>query len=61
MRELLRQPMYASLAAALVTIVFIHVKLKVQGVETIRNSMYFKPAFLVAVLVYGIVHFGQLE
>jgi hypothetical protein len=61
MRELLRQPAYAAAFAVLVTLIYIHVKLKVQGVEDAKNSTYFKPAFMIAVLVYNIVYFGQLE
>lgn len=61
MRELLRQPAYASLFAAFVTLVFIHIKSKIQGVDIQKNSVYFKPAMFNALLVYGIVHFGQLE
>ncbi len=61
MRELLRQPAYAAAFAVFMTVAFIHIKLKIQGVESAKNSVYFKPAFMIAVLVYGIVHFGQLE
>ena len=61
MRELLRQPMYAAVFAAILTVAFIHIQMKIQGVENVKNSTYFKPAFLIAILVYGIVHFGQLE
>lgn len=61
MRELLRQPAYAAAFAIFATLVFIYAKLKFQGVEDVKNSTYFKPAFMIAVLVYSIVHFGQLE
>jgi hypothetical protein len=53
--------MYAAVFAAILTVAFIHIQMKIQGVENVKNSTYFKPAFLIAILVYGIVHFGQLE
>ena len=61
MRELLRQPAYAAVAAAFATVVFIHLTLKIRGEEAKKNSVYFKPAFLDAILVYAIVHFGNVE
>lgn len=60
MRELLRVPQYAAGAAALVVIAYLNIKDRINGV-TSKNSYYFKPAFLVAVLVYFIVQFGQTE
>lgn len=61
MRELLRQPIYAAVIAAFATVVFIHLMLKVRGEEARKNSVYFKPAFLNGILVYAIVHFGNVE
>lgn len=61
MRELLRQPLYAGGVAAIATVVFIHIMLKIRGEEAKKNSVYFKPAFLNAILVYAIVHFGNVE
>lgn len=61
MRELLRQPAYAAAFAAGITFLFIHIKLKIHGTQDVKNSMYFKPASLNALLVYFIVQFGQIE
>ena len=44
--------MNASLAAAAITVAYVYVKNKMNGGETLKNSEYFKPAFLVAILVY---------
>ena len=52
-----REPMSAAAIAAAATIAYIHVKATMNK-EKLANSAYFKPAFLVAVLVYIIVSRG---
>jgi len=49
---MLREPLNAALAAAAITCVYVYVKNKMNGEEKVKNSEYFKPAFLVALLVY---------
>lgn len=44
--------MNAALVAAAITIGYVYMKNKLNGGEKIKNSEYFKPAFLVAILVY---------
>jgi hypothetical protein len=44
--------MNAAAAAAAITVGYVYVKNKMNGGQTIKNSEYFKPAFLVALLVY---------
>lgn len=61
MRELLRQPFFAAVFAFVVTSLFIHIKLQIEDKVAEKNSVYFRPAIMNAILVYGIVHFGQLE
>lgn len=61
MRELLRNPTYAAVAAAAATMFFIYVTHHIKGLENQKNSTYFKPAVLNGLLVYLIVYFGQLE
>lgn len=57
MDQYLREPMSAAAIAAGATLVYIHVKASMNK-EKLPNSAYFKPAFLVAVLVYIIVARG---
>jgi len=54
MDQMLREPLNASIAAAAITVGYIYVKNKMNGEEKVKNSEYFKPAFLVALLVYFI-------
>jgi hypothetical protein len=52
MDQLLREPLNAAIAAAAITVTYIYLKNKMNGGEKLKNSEYFKPAFLVAILVY---------
>jgi hypothetical protein len=52
-----RDPMSAGAIAAAATIAYIHVKASMNK-EKLQNSAYFKPAFLVGLLVYFIVSQG---
>jgi len=54
MDQMLMEPLNASIAAAAITVAYVYVKNKMNGEGTIKNSEYFKPAFLVALLVYFI-------
>ena len=53
-----RNPMSAAAIAAGATIAYVHVKSSMNK-EKLPNSAYFKPAFLVALLVYFIVSQGN--
>ena len=55
--EYLREPMFAALFAAAVTIGYVYMKAKLNKTE-VRTSDYTKPAVLVAVLVYFVVSSG---
>jgi uncharacterized membrane protein len=59
MEQYFQEPTSAALIAALATIAYVFVKSKMNGDEKIKNSEYFKPAFLVGLLVYFIVSQGQ--
>jgi hypothetical protein len=52
-----REPSSAALIGAAATLAYIHVRTTMNK-EKLPNSAYFKPAFLVAVLVYIIVSRG---
>lgn len=52
-----REPMSAAAIAAAATIAYIHVKATMNN-EKLANSAYFKPAFLIGLLVYFIVSQG---
>jgi hypothetical protein len=54
-----RDPMSAALIAAVATIAYIHIRSSLNNEKTLQNSAYFKPAFLVGLLVYVIVHQGN--
>ena len=54
----LRNPMYASLAAAVITYGYMYRKDAMNGVPPQDNSVYIKPAILNAIMVYFIVHMG---
>lgn len=54
-----RDPMSAAAIAAAIVAVYVFAKSKINNEEKMKNSDYFKPAFLVAVLVYFIVSQGQ--
>jgi hypothetical protein len=53
-----REPFSAAVIAAGITIAYIYAKSKMNG-EKLKNSAYFKPAVLTAVLVYFIVQQGN--
>jgi len=54
-----RDPTHAALIAAGVTIGYIYVRGSMNNEKSIPNSAYMKPAFLVGLLVYFIVHQGN--
>jgi hypothetical protein len=54
-----REPMSAALIAAAATIAYIHIRASLNNEKALPNSSYFKPAFLVGLLVYIIVHQGH--
>jgi hypothetical protein len=54
-----REPLSAAAIAATATVVYIHIRASLNNEKALPNSAYFKPAFLVGVLVYVIVHQGN--
>jgi len=54
----LKDPLSASVFAACVTIGYIYVKAKMNNEPKPENSEYAKPALLIGMLVYFIVHSG---
>lgn len=54
-----RDPMSAAAIAAVATMAYIHIRASLNNEKALPNSSYFKPAFLVGVLVYIIVHQGN--
>ena len=59
MDQYLREPFGAAVIAAGVTIAYIYGKAKMNNEGKVKNSDYFKNAFLVGILVYFIVSQGQ--
>ena len=59
MEQYFQEPSSAAAIAATVTIGYIYISAKMNGDKKIKNSDYFKPAFLVALLVFMIVSQGQ--
>jgi len=59
MDQYFREPMSAAVIAAALVAGYVLIKSKMNNEEKLKNSEYFKPAFLVAVLVYFIVSQGQ--
>jgi len=59
MDQYFREPMSAAVIAAGLVAGYILAKSKLNNEGKLKNSDYFKPAFLVAVLVYFIVSQGQ--
>ena len=51
--------MSAAVIAAALAVVYVYLKSKLNNEEKLKNSDFFKPAFLVGVLVYFIVSQGQ--
>jgi uncharacterized membrane protein len=59
MDQYFREPMSAAVIAAAAVIAYIYLTSKLNNDGKLKNSDYFKPAFLVAVLVYFMVSQGQ--
>jgi hypothetical protein len=59
MDQYFREPFSAAVIAAAVVVVYIYGKAKLNNDGKVKNSDYFKPAFLVGALVYFIVSQGQ--
>jgi uncharacterized membrane protein len=59
MDQYFREPMSAAVIAAAIVMAYVFAKSKMNNEGKLKNSDYFKPAFLVALLVYFIVSQGQ--
>ena len=59
MDQYCREPLSAAVIAAAVVAVYVFAKSKINNEGKLKNSDYFKPAFLVGILVYFIVSRGQ--
>ena len=59
MDQYFREPMSAGVIAAAVVVAYVYLKSKMNNEDKLKNSDYFKPAFLVGLLVYFIVSQGQ--
>jgi hypothetical protein len=59
MDQYCREPMSAAAIAAAVVVAYVFLKSKMNNEDKLKNSDYFKPAFLVGLLVYFIVSQGQ--
>lgn len=59
MDQYFREPMSAGVIAAAVVMAYVFIKAKMNNEGKLKNSDYFKPAFLVGILVYFIVSQGQ--
>ena len=59
MDQYFREPMSAGVIAAAIVVAYVYLKSKLNNEEKLKNSDYFKPAFLVGILVYFIVSQGQ--
>ena len=57
----LKDPFWAALFAAAVTAGYIHIKNQMNGGPKLQLSAYAKPAALVSLLVYFIVHNGSVR
>lgn len=58
--EILRQPVMAGFIGGVITYLYQYFRARINGTDN-TNSFYIKPAFLVGVLVFFIVKYGQLE
>lgn len=61
MHQYLREPLPAAAIAFLATYIYLMFRTRINGEPQKANHYYFKPAFLVSVLVYFIIYFGQTE
>jgi hypothetical protein len=59
MDQYFREPLSAAVISAAIVAAYVMGKSKINNEGKLKNSDYFKPAFLVAVLVYFIVSQGQ--
>lgn len=59
MDQYFREPASAAVIAAAAVVAYIYLTSKMNNDEKMKNSDYFKPAFLVGVLVYFMVSQGQ--
>ena len=59
MDQYFREPMSAGVIAVALVVAYVYLKSKLNNEEKLKNSDYFKPAFLVGILVYFIVSQGQ--
>jgi hypothetical protein len=59
MEQYFQEPTSAAIIAAAATVGYVFIRSKMNGDGKIKNSDYFKPAFLVGLLVYFIVSQGQ--
>lgn len=59
MDQYCREPFSAAVIAAAIVVGYIYIRARMNNEEKLKNSDYFKPAFLVGLLVYLIVQQGQ--
>jgi hypothetical protein len=59
MDQYFREPFSAAIIAAGIAAIYVFIKGKMNNEGKTKNSDYFKPAFLVGLLVYFIVSQGQ--
>jgi uncharacterized membrane protein YphA (DoxX/SURF4 family) len=59
MEQYCREPFSAAVLGAAATVAYIYGKAKMNNEGVLKNSEYFKPAFLVGLLIYFIVSQGQ--
>ena len=59
MDQYFREPTSAAVIAAAAVMAYVCIKAKMNNEGKLKNSDYFKPAFLVGILVYFIVSQGQ--
>jgi hypothetical protein len=54
-----REPTTAAVIAGAATVAYVYMKNGLNGEKKVPNSAYMKPAFLVALLVYFVVNYGN--
>jgi hypothetical protein len=59
MDQYFREPFSASIIAIGAVVAYVFIRARMNNEEKLKNSDYFKPAFLVGLLVYFIVSQGQ--